>query len=235
MPSTPSSPCSPSSIGLSSTGVSPRERRRVPNESDSTFTSMAGSAPSIECTTSTPAGASPRRVASACESTERLAPVSMTKRNGPWPLILMRATARPAVSLVVVPATLGASASSGSHARVGTVNAEPATNKAAPANLMKRVMRRLCAGGRRASSEAQEFPGVGHAAVMATFRKEARLHGYHVGSGRFSDGGFLSSLDRRQSPGSKSVAAPYMVMTRKAAGRTVGRCDPGSPPLRSAA
>ena len=52
---------------------------------------------------SSPEGARPRRVASACDSTERFAPVSMMKRNGPWPLMLMSATARPAASLVVHP------------------------------------------------------------------------------------------------------------------------------------
>ena len=42
-----------------------RSRRRDPNDSDSTFTSLASSALSTECTTSTPDCVSPSRVASA--------------------------------------------------------------------------------------------------------------------------------------------------------------------------
>src|SRR5689334_7485104 len=76
--------------------------------------------------------------------------------------MLMRATARPAVSRAVAAPTPAASGASGSHARAGvTIETAPATNKAAPANLMKRVMHRLCAGDRTLSSHVQILPGNG--------------------------------------------------------------------------
>ena len=101
-------------------------------------------------------------MASAFESTERLAPVSMMKRNGPWSLMLMSATARPAASRLVAPATLGASGSSGSQARAGAaIHSAPATNKAAAATLRKRAMSTTMRWRANALKQSATFPSNG--------------------------------------------------------------------------